>query len=422
MSDITSSSYFLRGVLPAKDISKINPILYLHDPLQAAGSNAEMFLHRTPRHFPTSKEQNTNNQSYWVTFTPLEAEGRFPYLSGIPLAYENIFWRQTLDAVNELLDLIQSDKSELDSPLRDGTTLRHVCASTGIRHGAHMTGVYFAKATAMMYPFCKDPRRLELINVLMIMLWVFDGKSLHNHMVLDLTRADECEKKTGEEIANVLYEWRVRLGSADRECIESSPLQAYLDKTIAAIYEYDRVTGNTAGKEMHHATLNTEYWLKPPKECGNLGEYLAYRHRNVGALFVWSCVKFSLDLKVDISDPRIAEWLEWASMHLGMTNDLYSWAKEAKDQSEEQGPANAIFHLKQLLSLDERQAVEMLYCMILQKEALMYEQLLSWENECSFDDDMCAFLRGVWGALAGHVLYSATCARYAGEQGKVVPE
>ncbi|EUC41280.1 hypothetical protein COCMIDRAFT_8998 [Bipolaris oryzae ATCC 44560] len=406
MSDITSSSDFLCGVLPAKDISKINPILYLHDPLQAAGSNAETFLHRTPRQFPTSEEKNIKNQSYWVTFTPLEAERRFPYLSGITPAHKNVFWRQTLGVVNELLELIQSDKSELDPPLRDGTTLRHVCASIGIKHGAHMAGVYFAKATAMMYPFGEDPRRLELINVLMIMLWVFD---------------DKCEKSTGEETANVLHEWRVRLGSADQGCVESSPLQTYLDKTIAAIYEYDLITGNTAGKEMHYATLNTEYWLKPPAKCENLSEYLAYRYRNVGALFVWSCVKFSLNLKVGILDPRIAQWLEWASMHLGMTNDLYSWAKEAKEQSEEQGPANAIFHLKQLLSLNERQAVEMLYSMILPKGALMHEQLLSWENKCPFDDGMWAFLRGVWGTLAGHVLYSATCARYAGEQGRVVP-
>ncbi|EUC29463.1 hypothetical protein COCCADRAFT_29452 [Bipolaris zeicola 26-R-13] len=386
MSDMTNFSDFLRGVLPAKDISKINPIVYLHDPLRAAKSNAGTFLRRTSRHFPTSKEQNTNDKSYWVTFTPIEAERHFPYLSGITPAYENVFWRQMLDVVNELLDLIQSDKSEVDSPLRDGTTLRHVCMSTGVRHDAHMTGVYFAKANAMMYPFCEDPRRLELINVLMIMLWGFD---------------DKCEKGTREETAGVLHEWRMRLASADRGCIESSPLQTYLDKTIAAIYEYDRVTGSTAGREMHHAALNIEYWLKPPANCENHGEYLAYRHRNVGALFVWSCVKFSLDLKVDTSAPRIAEWLGWASMHLGMTNDLYSWAKEAKEQSEEQGPANAILHLQQLLSLDERQAVEMLYSMILQKEALMYEQLLSWKNECSFDDDMWAFLRGVWATLAG---------------------
>ncbi|KAJ5063758.1 hypothetical protein J3E74DRAFT_402236 [Bipolaris maydis] len=115
-----------------------------------------------------------------------------------------------------------------------------------------------------MYPFCKDARRLELINVLMIMLWVYNG--------------------------------------------------------------------STAGRELHLATLNTEYWLKPPAKYENLGEYLAYRYRNIGAVFVWSCVKFSMDLKVDISDPRIAEWLEWAGLHLGMIPYLHLFTSAVTEE------------------------------------------------------------------------------------------
>ncbi|KAH7563018.1 hypothetical protein BM1_00065 [Bipolaris maydis] len=144
----------------------------------------------------------------------------------------------------------------------------------------------------MMYPFCKDARRLELINVLMIMLWVYN---------------DKCEKSTGEEAANLLHEWEVRLGTGDRGC-------------------------STAGRELHLATLNTEYWLKPPAKYENLGEYLAYRYRNIGAVFVWSCVKFSMDLKVDISDPRIAEWLEWAGLHLGMIPYLHLFTSAVTEE------------------------------------------------------------------------------------------
>ena len=99
-------------------------------------------------------------------------DGAIPYCSAIPAAYESQFWRESMEASRTFIHLLATDKSVADIEIR-GLTLRKIARHElrpGIKHRC-------LRATAYMYPFCVEPRRLEIIAVLMIMLFLFDGMS-----------------------------------------------------------------------------------------------------------------------------------------------------------------------------------------------------------------------------------------------------
>lgn len=159
-----AQSQILRGIVAEQDVERICPIRYLHNPLHTATP----YLHRTPLPFPSVPEISTLRNCSNVSMSPLAAA--ISYCSAIPTVYESQFWRESMEASRTFIHLLATDKNVSEMEIR-GLTLGKIARHElrpGLKHRC-------LRATAYMYPFCAKPRRLEIIAVLMVMLFLFDG-------------------------------------------------------------------------------------------------------------------------------------------------------------------------------------------------------------------------------------------------------
>ena len=162
----------IKNIIAEEDQASICSIRYLHDPLVLSSTH----LSQKPLPFPRPQTAMTNLQSaQFVTFNALG--GALPYYSSIPAVYESKFWRDAMEASRTCLYLLSKDKSVADSPIRGGVTLSKLAKKelgSGFKHRA-------VRGAAYMYPFCISPRRLEIIAVLNVILFVFDGMRIIYH-------------------------------------------------------------------------------------------------------------------------------------------------------------------------------------------------------------------------------------------------
>ena len=199
------------------------------------------------------------------------------------------------------------------------------------------------------------------------------------------------------------------------------PLQAYLDDVINDIHAADAEGGN-GGAEVYSEMKKTFTYLRPPERLTSVGAYLEFRRENVCAGFVFASIKFSLSSSVDMQQPVIQRFMMWAADHLSMTNDLYSYEKEARAYREGSCPdlINIVSILENLLSLpNEGSALEIAFALILQREQWMSEELKMFEATNCLDSETWDFLNAVWACLAGNTFYSMTCVRYGGENARI---
>jgi len=156
----------LKGIISDEDQASICPIRYLHNPLVLCSTR----LSQNSLPFPWSQTAMPNLQpAQFVNINALG--GALPYYSSIPAVYESKFWRDAMEASRTCLYLLSKDKSIADFPIRGGVTLSKLAKKElgpGFKHRA-------MRAAAYMYPFCISPRRLEIIAVLNVILFIFDG-------------------------------------------------------------------------------------------------------------------------------------------------------------------------------------------------------------------------------------------------------
>lgn len=156
----------LKDIIAEEDQASICPIRYLHDPLVLSS----VHLSQKSLPFPSSQTAMPNLQpAQFVTFNALE--GALPYYSSVPAVYESKFWRDAIEASRTCLYLLSRDKSVADLPIRGGVTLSKLAKKELGPRFKHRA----MRAAAYMYPFSISPRRLEIIAVLNIILFIFDG-------------------------------------------------------------------------------------------------------------------------------------------------------------------------------------------------------------------------------------------------------
>jgi len=233
---------------------------------------------------------------------------------------------------------------------------------------------------------------------------------------------DKCEGADDTQVPGLVIDFLQRLenpSSITRTTV--GPLQAYLDDVIRDIHAADAESGN-GGAEVYSEMKKTFTYLRPQESFSSVGAYLEFRHQNVCAGFVFASIKFSLSSSVDIQQPAIQRFMTWASDHLAMTNDLYSYDKEARAYRDGSCPdlINIVSILERLLSLpDEGSALDIAFALILQREQRMSEELKMFEVAGCLDSETWEYLKAVWACLAGNTFYSMTCVRYGGESARI---
>jgi hypothetical protein len=164
----TKSKRDLRKLVAPEDVPYISPIGYAYDPVPEAPYNIDVVPLSFPRLASKDCEHISQNT---VRLYPREAG--LPYRSRFDLVRGNKFWKANLDETRTVLRMIAEHNSTTEVELGNGLTLAQIAKKQlgpGLEHRMVI-------ATSYMFPGANE-RRVRIIAVLMIMYFVFDGKSL----------------------------------------------------------------------------------------------------------------------------------------------------------------------------------------------------------------------------------------------------
>jgi len=157
----------------------------------------------------------------------------------------------------------------------------------------------------------------------------------------------------------------------------------------------------------------------------SIGEYLKFRHDNVGAPFVLACVKFSLGSSVNLQQSALNRLHDLAMDHLGLVNDLYSFDKELRDfqTGKSKELINMVAVIKDVRRLDTWDtAKEQTYVLQLQREASISDEIRRLDETNALDTETWQYVEALCACLAGNAFYSMTTSRYGGEAAAVTPQ
>ncbi|KAF2870126.1 hypothetical protein BDV95DRAFT_608143 [Massariosphaeria phaeospora] len=375
---------------------RIRPINYVHDPLPRS---LPMTLDITELPFPDAQPQihNTRLICPYRVLTPIRAG--LPYYSRIPHVLEYKNWHASINASKNFLELLAADLNVGDMTTRAGMRLRDLA----VRELDQMLCEdRCMRAAAYMYPFCDAGRRLEIVAVLMVMECLFDGK-------------------TGQQL---IVEFLKCL-----ETGEPSPLRQLFRDMFAEMKSLDGRQGD-GGAQIIAALNGPADDVNTTGAVQCLQEWLETR-RNSYTDRVFAYVKFSIGSTVDLAQPDIKIFKEWAADHLTMTSDLYSYRKEKEawyaehDQSMMHGvewlDLNAVTVMQSLLSWPrDEAALQSTVFQVMQSEQYLFEELHCLLAKPPVDAETRRYVRAVWACLAGHTFYCMTSESNGGPGARAV--
>ncbi|RMZ48228.1 hypothetical protein CA14_008577 [Aspergillus flavus] len=151
----------------------------------------------------------------------------------------------------------------------------------------------------------------------------------------------------------------------------------------------------------------------PPETFPTLEDYMAYRASDVGAGAVFRSMEFACDITLSNTDIEAVEHLRsLCEKHFLLTNDLYSYAKEAiAEQEHGDSVLNAVRVVQRLMNTSENSSKAIVRQVIWDVERQMneeYERLLQ-----DAPKSQLTYAQGLIVCVAGNMFFSATCARYA---------
>ncbi|KAE8423491.1 terpenoid synthase [Aspergillus pseudocaelatus] len=151
----------------------------------------------------------------------------------------------------------------------------------------------------------------------------------------------------------------------------------------------------------------------PPETFPTLEDYMAYRAGDVGADAVFRSMEFACDITLSDTDVEaVAHLRSLCEKHFLLTNDLYSYAKEAIAEKEHSvSVLNVIRVVQGLMNTSEDSAKVMVRQVIGDVERQMneeYERLLQ-----DAPKSQLTYAQGLIVSVSGNMFFSATCARYA---------
>ena len=146
----------------------------------------------------------------------------------------------------------------------------------------------------------------------------------------------------------------------------------------------------------------------------------------MGHRFVLASVKFSVCSDIDLSDPRLAVFLNLVKDHLSIVNDLASFDKEQRafKSGSDKEIINIVDVVQKLLSLlNDDDAKMMTYTYQLQTEERMRDELERFASRDELNESQWQYLHAVFVCCAGNAFYSMISSRYGGEAARIkVPE
>ncbi|PYH96539.1 hypothetical protein BO71DRAFT_174421 [Aspergillus ellipticus CBS 707.79] len=201
-----------------------------------------------------------------------------------------------------------------------------------------------------------------------------------------------------------------------------SALQADIDQTVDEILELDRISGNTAGKELLDDVVNFFSRPAPPMTYRNMEEYMQYRHEDIAILYIIKCCKFSSNSSVDTNGPNMARYLRLFKDHVLLVNDLASWEKEkrAYDKGKVQYITNAVNVVYELFHLQTyRAAVGMTQALVLELETEIDAEIDRMIAENILTKEEWRFVDTTLNTLSGNVFCSMVMERYGGAKSRL---
>jgi len=133
---------------------------------------------------------------------------------------------------------------------------------------------------------------------------------------------------------------------------------------------------------------------------------------------VIAAAKFTIKSGVDVSDPRFTRYLDLIGDHLGLTNDLASYEKEARalQDGETKEMINIVVVMQNLMSLpSEATARAASFFYLLQVETWISEEIERLATCEKLTDEEFVFL-----AASGNTFFCMTSSRHGGEAARLV--
>ncbi|KAB8259706.1 isoprenoid synthase domain-containing protein [Aspergillus pseudonomiae] len=151
----------------------------------------------------------------------------------------------------------------------------------------------------------------------------------------------------------------------------------------------------------------------PPETFPTLEDYMAYRADDAGGYTVFRSMEFACDVSFSDTDfEAVARLRSLCEKHFLLTNDLYSYAKEAvAAQKHGTSVLNAVRVVQRLMNISEDSAKTSVRQLIWDLERQMneeYQRLLPGAPQSQL-----TYAQGLIVCVAGNMFFSATCARYA---------
>lgn len=152
---------------------------------------------------------------------------------------------------------------------------------------------------------------------------------------------------------------------------------------------------------------------KPHESFPTLEDYMTYRVGDVGVGAVFRSVEFACDIPLSETDlEAVARLRSLCEKHFLLTNDLYSYAKEAIAEQAHGDPVlNAVRVVQRFMNTSVALATAIVRQVIRDVENQMndeYEHLAQGAT-----NPQLTYAQGLITAVAGNMFFSATCPRYA---------
>ncbi|KID81896.1 BcSTC4, sesquiterpene cyclase [Metarhizium guizhouense ARSEF 977] len=398
-----------------EDLKYLSPIRYAYDPVSVEISYLEHALLRLQSRASQPCPYLHQNS---VRLHP--ARAGLPYRSSLDCVRGCKHFAVAIDESKDLLKKIMMENSAADIPVGDAKVTLTKLAEHELRPGLEDRMML---ATSYMFPAANE-RRLRIIAVLMIMYFIFDGKSA-------LSLLESCTmliRLSQTKLRKLPTEHRKDFFSHfdDPETSKTEPISDFhrhTQATMKAIKDEDEAGGN-GGKEMVSALRDAFRCVHPNGDFKTLEEYLQFRRLNVGARFVIAAAKFTTKSSVEVKDPRFSRYLSLIGDHLGMINDMASYEKEARALrlGETKDMINIVSVFHQLLSLpDEKAAKAAAYAYQLQVESWIMEEIERLAKNETLTDEEWWFLEVVLLTATGNTIFCMTSARYGGKAAAIEP-
>ena len=166
----------LQALAAPKDRSLLPPVRYAYDPIAECPS----YLHAPAHGFPINTTRNNKRVTCLnsIQIDPLAAG--LPFRSSLNYVRASRYWKANVEETIRILELLAADHSASDVEVDHGLTLAKI-ARKELQSDIENRIVL---ATTYMFSGA-DESRTRLIAVLMVLYFVFDGKTMGSTLISD---------------------------------------------------------------------------------------------------------------------------------------------------------------------------------------------------------------------------------------------